>query len=162
MTTATKYRLTFGAVALAIAALDQTSKYIIRAQPATGWPWPGFLSLTHHQNHGLIANTPVPRILILGVTLAVMIVLIQRIFLAEKIGTSERLALTVILGGALGNFADRLFQGYVFDWILIFNTSIINIADIAITSGIVGYAIIIWRKKNDRQSEQGLDRKAKL
>ncbi|MBI5654295.1 signal peptidase II [Candidatus Uhrbacteria bacterium] len=143
----TKQRLALSALAAAIATVDQISKYAIRAQPAPSWPWPGFLELTHHQNFGLIANTPVPRILILIVTLAVMIALVQRIFLAEKLGINERLALTIILGGALGNFVDRLLQGYVFDWILIFNTSIINIADIAITLGIVGYALIIWRKK---------------
>jgi signal peptidase II len=64
----------------------------------------------------------------------------------------EGLALGFILGGALGNLWDRLFQGYVTDFILLYYKDYppfptFNIADSAITIGCVLFAIDMFRKK---------------
>jgi signal peptidase II len=53
-----------------------------------------------------------------------------------------RLALPLVLGGAIGNLVDRLRLGYVVDFILMhwkdkFYWPTYNVADIAITVGIV-------------------------
>jgi len=55
------------------------------------------------------------------------------------------LALCLILAGAIGNLWDRFAWGYVFDWILIGGTSIVNIADICIAVGILWYLFEMWR-----------------
>lgn len=96
------------------------------------------LQTTSHQNFGLIANLPVPLLVIVLVTGAVVLVI------AWAIGRSivqmkmvRALTFALILGGALGNLYDRLTYGFVFDWILLFNWSIINLADIAIGAGII-------------------------
>lgn len=56
-----------------------------------------------------------------------------------------RLSLALILGGALGNFADRWMRGYVIDFIewTIFGMRwpTFNVADVAISLGIVG---MVW------------------
>jgi lipoprotein signal peptidase len=49
------------------------------------------------------------------------------------------------LGGALGNIYDRMVYGYVFDWILLFESSIVNVADMAVIVGVVWYAIM-WQQ----------------
>jgi signal peptidase II len=69
------------------------------------------------------------------------------------------LGLALILGGAIGNVIDRLVQGYVVDFILVYygdwSWPAFNVADSAIT---VGVALIIFdslfleRKRNARQS----------
>ncbi|MBR4177763.1 MAG: signal peptidase II [Bacilli bacterium] len=62
----------------------------------------------------------------------------------------------MIIGGALGNLIDRIFRGYVVDFIsfTIFNKemAIFNIADILITIGIVLYVIDLIGDKNERSN----------
>jgi len=100
---------------------------------------PNILSFTTHENRGLLANFPVPIFLIIAVTSIASIIL--GYLLIKETTNSERflklIALSLLLGGALGNLIDRIRFGYVFDWILLFNRSIINIADIAVTLGII-------------------------
>lgn len=59
------------------------------------------------------------------------------------------IAIPLIIGGALGNLIDRIFRGYVVDFIsfIIFNKemAIFNIADIFIFIGVVLYIIILLK-----------------
>ena len=57
-----------------------------------------------------------------------------------------RVALGLQLGGALGNFIDRLRQGHVTDFIDTGPWYIWNLADLAITSGVVLFAFAYWRE----------------
>ncbi len=99
---------------------------------------PNLLALTVHQNHGLLANAPVPYTAILVLTgvisLGVLILLIRSL---RHDQTRDAIAWACILAGALGNLTDRIAWGFVFDWILLFNRSVINVADIAIGLGIL-------------------------
>jgi signal peptidase II len=67
---------------------------------------------------------------------------------------NEYIALSFILAGALGNLYDRLFLGYVIDFIEIhygnFYWPIFNIADISISIGVILllYTTFINRKKS--------------
>ena len=51
----------------------------------------------------------------------------------------------IILGGAAGNLIDRIVQGYVIDFISFWSYSIFNVADIAITLGVL-LAILFYGK----------------
>ena len=75
-----------------------------------------------------------------GVSGVASIVMIYWINFAKDEKVIEKLSLMIILGGALGNFYDRLVLGYVIDFL--FHWSGIhfpafNIADMAITIGAV-------------------------
>lgn len=97
---------------------------------------PHLFGLTRHENHGIIANIPIPIPVIIAVSIGVLLVLFFTIKSLEKQGPlGNTIALSLICGGALGNLFDRIMYGHVFDWILLFNTSIVNIADITITLG---------------------------
>ena len=48
---------------------------------------------------------------------------------------SVRVALGLIVGGALGNLVDRLARGYVVDFIQIHGWPVFNVADIAVCAG---------------------------
>tara|TARA_B110000914_G_scaffold114067_1_gene99760 strand:+ start:574 stop:801 length:228 start_codon:yes stop_codon:yes gene_type:complete len=67
---------------------------------------------------------------------------------------NEYIALSFILAGALGNLYDRIFLGYVIDFIEIhygnFYWPIFNIADISISIGVILllYTTFINRKKS--------------
>jgi signal peptidase II len=62
----------------------------------------------------------------------------------------EALGLSFILGGALGNLWDRLQQGYVIDFILLYYKEwewpAFNIADSAIFIGVILFIITLFRK----------------
>jgi signal peptidase II len=86
------------------------------------------------------------------VALVVVIVFVTR---AKTAGTRlGRIALGLIVGGALGNIADRLFRddawlrGAVVDFIDVQWWPIFNVADIGVTVGGVLFAISAYR--NDR------------
>jgi signal peptidase II len=57
----------------------------------------------------------------------------------------ERVALGLLLGGALGNAIDRLIRGHVVDFIYVHHWPVFNVADIAITVG-VGLLLLFGRK----------------
>ena len=51
----------------------------------------------------------------------------------------------LIVGGAAGNLIDRLIQGFVVDFIDFYFWPAFNIADMAISIGIVGLLIYLYR-----------------
>ena len=64
------------------------------------------------------------------------------------------MGLTLILGGAIGNLVDRLFLGYVVDFLSlhiddIFYWPAFKIADSAITLGVILLIYDALKKKND-------------
>jgi signal peptidase II len=94
------------------------------------------LTTVQHRNHGLIFNVPAPIWLILGVSAIVFILVL--VFFYRKIAQWPiALALGLLLGGALGNGYDRIVFGFVRDWILLFERSAFNIADMAIAAGLI-------------------------
>src|SRR3989338_5237140 len=60
------------------------------------------------------------------------------------------LSLVLILSGALGNFIDRLFFGYVIDFLDFRICPVFNVADSAITIGaiLLGWSILISKAKS--------------
>ncbi len=140
-------------VAAAIVVLDRLTKLWAAAlTPSDHVLIPRLLALTHHQNHGLIANLPVPLFLIIAITSAVLLVVLYlctRTILRQNL--IESIAFACIVGGAIGNLWDRLAFGYVFDWLMFFNRSIMNAADIAIGLGILVLFFAMRPKKIDEQ-----------
>ncbi len=135
----------------AIVVLDRMTKLWAMARiPGDTQIIPGIVAITHHQNFGLIANLPVPREIILFVTSVVLLIvtyLCIRTLLQHKL--VESIAFACVIGGAIGNLWDRYSFGYVFDWLLFFHRSILNIADIAIGAGIVLLLILMRRNEVD-------------
>jgi len=100
----------------------------------------GVIDLVHHENYGIVANAPLPMPIILAITLVVIVLVVAGIWRAMKRrDLRATLALAIIFGGALGNLYDRLTHGFVFDWMLLFGRSAINVADIAIVIGAILY-----------------------
>lgn len=64
---------------------------------------------------------------------------------------TEAIGLSLILGGALGNALDRILQGYVVDFIVLYYQDwqfpAFNIADIAINLGVILVVLSILNKK---------------
>jgi signal peptidase II len=62
-----------------------------------------------------------------------------------------RLALGLYLGGALGNLIDRLAQGYVTDFISIGYFAVFNVADAAVSLGVVTLLLGAWQHERSKK-----------
>jgi signal peptidase II len=137
------------ATALAIFIVDQLTKWIVSvplALQARGQIeiLPIF-NLTWVENNGislglLNATTPTGRWMLVAMTGAIAIAVAWWITREEKRG--DQLALSLVLGGALGNIVDRVRHGYVVDFAdLHFGAFrpflVFNVADAAISIGVV-------------------------
>ena len=123
-------------------------------------------SLTYVENRGislgmLHADTDTGRWLLVAMTAAIAVGVAYWIRREEQPG--ERVALGMVLGGALGNIVDRTRLGYVVDFLdLHFGTFrpfyVFNVADAAISIGVVILllrAFFASRTKNSESRSHG-------
>tara|TARA_B100000029_G_C17578442_1_gene958872 strand:- start:2090 stop:2560 length:471 start_codon:yes stop_codon:yes gene_type:complete len=90
------------------------------------------------------------------VTVIIFVVNLGLIYFLLKSRSGYAYLLSIILGGSLGNFFDRIYYHAVPDFIDLhvgnFHWFIFNVADIFITIGIVGLVIAELLKKNEISS----------
>lgn len=131
---------------LGIAALDQIAKALVVAYMTMGQSAPVLgpaMSLTRTSNTGAFRSlgSSHPQVLmVIGVVLAVAVV----IWGWRSAATHPEMVapLTLILGGALGNLIDRVARGEVVDFLDFHIWPVFNVADIALTLGVIFAA---WR-----------------
>ena len=60
----------------------------------------------------------------------------------------RRLALVLVLAGAIGNYVDRIVRGYVVDFVHVHHWPVFNVADIYITAGfgILALGFFVYRR----------------
>lgn len=84
-----------------------------------------------------------------------ILILIYLLYVIRKVKDTKLNALSygILIGGLLGNLFDRLFFGYVRDFlsfkIFNYNFAIFNIADVGIVIGVVLLLILGFKKEND-------------
>ena len=138
-------------IVASIVALDQVSKSWVRANLPQIELLPGFLDFIYVENYGssfgLFANQS-----FLLITFSIVTILIILLFLRYLSPASILSVVSVglILGGAVGNLIDRIRFGYVTDFIdihlqEIFHWFTFNIADAAITVGIITLIYSLYR-----------------
>ena len=95
------------------------------------------LSLERTSNSGIAFGLAghVPSLLLILVAAAIVVVLLLLGTQMKWRGSS--IAIGLILGGALGNLLDRIFRGSVVDFIDLPHWPTFNLADVAITVGVV-------------------------
>lgn len=137
-------------IALFVILLDQVTKWVIVRYMELGDSIEiisGFLYITSHRNRGAawgILQGQMWFFYIVTVIVVVMLVLyIQRLKPHQRL---FGIALSLMLGGAIGNFIDRIFRKEVVDfidtYIFTYNFPIFNIADSALVIG-VGFIFIL-------------------
>ena len=113
--------------------------------------FPGVIDILLHTNEGVVSNIPIPLAIVLPLT--VLILIGCAYWLWKSWHTNHRLAisLVVLIGGAIGNFADRLINSFTTDYLLLFSRSVINLADVLIVIGVIG---ILLTTKNSSPSKE--------
>ena len=142
----------------AIAAADLSTKWLAREElplyaqvPVVG----EYLRLTHIYNPGAAFGIGVgehSRIVFLALTLVALAGMTWMFWTTARTDRVRLLALISIIGGALGNFANRiLLSSGVVDWIDVgvgtVRWPVFNLADVAITIGAVLLALSLWREE---------------
>lgn len=137
-----------GAVALAVLVADQVSKSLVENGLAVGEHGFSFgpLTIGHAQNDGVAFGLAAGGgALLVALTVAALIAL-GWWFARHQSMRGAWIATGLIAGGAVGNMADRIANGVVTDFIDIGSWPPFNIADVAITSGVVLLVLLIARE----------------
>lgn len=138
-------------IVFAILSLDQLSKFIITRYLSQNQTIPlikGVFHLTLIHNRGAafgILRNQVPLFIFTSILAIILIYLSLK---KNKHRKAYSIALSLILAGALGNLIDRLFFGYVIDFLDFRIWPVFNIADSAITIAAVLLGWEILFKKN--------------
>ena len=108
---------------------------------------PNVLSLTYVQIIGAAFGLMMSQIFLIGVDLMIIIV-VAKLLASKKYNFEKnaKLGMTLIIAGGIGNLIDRVFRGYVVDYIDIselFNYPVFNFADICIVVGVILVMAII-------------------
>ncbi|MDC2864789.1 signal peptidase II [Bacillus sp. BP-3] len=135
-------------IALFVIAIDQVSKWIIVKEMELGESIPiidNVLYITSHRNRGAAWGILENKMWFFYVITVIFVIFI--LFYMKKYAKTDKLlgiSLGLILGGAIGNFIDRVVRKEVVDfihtYIFSYNFPVFNVADSALC---VGVALII-------------------
>ena len=116
-----------------------------------------FLYITYVKNTGVAWSLfDSNYILVLIVSFIVIMGIILYVYKEKTEVFLLKLSYSFILGGAIGNFVNRLVYGHVIDFIDIkifgYNYPIFNFADTFIVIGVIMLAVYTWRCSNGNRS----------
>jgi signal peptidase II len=146
------------ALILAVIALDQWTKSLVRAHLQMPRVYAGgLLTLVYTQNEGaflsLGANlSSTARTLIFTFAVGIAVAVALWILIKQRVHGVDAVAVALIAAGGIGNLIDRLmFHGRVTDFIYLaagpVHTGVFNVADMAITSGVIWLVISSFAPK---------------
>jgi signal peptidase II len=135
-------------VALAVVAIDQLTKHLVRTGIAPGGHRhvaPG-INLVHVSNTGVAFSALSGSGWLVPVFIAVAIVALIVWFARHATRPLAWLAVGLLLGGAVGNAVDRIAHGAVTDFVKLPHWPAFNVADTAITFGVLVLVFVLERR----------------
>ena len=135
----------FAALATSIIAIDQISKALVRINIELGSYISvigDFFGLTYYHNSGAAFGIFQNGTVILAIISAVFAIGCLLLFFKPNIipqlnNTQGNIGLTLLFCGSVGNLIDRIFLGFVTDWIKLGPIPNFNIADSCVTIGVI-------------------------
>ncbi len=150
---------------LLLFALDQLSKFLVCEfiQPVHTIPlWKHVFHLTYLENRGAAFGILQNKFIFFYIiTILVLLAILVYIIKKRPQNRCLNISLMLLSGGALGNFVDRLFRGYVVDFLdfRLINFPVFNLADCFVVCGaflLAAYIIFVEGKSN----QEGKKKKA--
>lgn len=141
--------------AVAVIAVDQWTKWLAFKQIQPGESIDVFpaVSLGHTENDGIafgvFAGKPWIVFSLMGVALATLV----WFYVRHRNRPGLWLATGLLLGGAIGNAIDRVSLGYVRDFIELPHFPSFNVADMAITFGVVVLVLTVEQNQGQETDE---------
>jgi signal peptidase II len=156
--------VSYGLVAILAVVLDQAIKFFVETTMAMHEPIPvlPFLALYRTHNTG-IAFSMMSDFGSVGLAVVTLAVTFFVLWIAAKTDPAQKLArlgFALIIGGAIGNLIDRVWLGYVVDYVLFhlpsWSFAVFNLADVFISVGaslvILDEVIVWWRGRAQRRN----------
>ncbi len=147
-------------LAVALVALDQVTKAIVAGQVTLYESVPvirGFFNITRIHNKGAIfgtfsqTNNTLVFALLTAASLAALALVVYYFVKTPASDKLMKIALTLIMAGALGNQFDRLVRGHVIDFLDFYiggaHWPFFNAADSCITIGASLMLVVLFRRK---------------
>ncbi len=135
------------AVTAGVLVLDQVTKAIVRSSIPRGGREEvlPFLDLVHTRNTGVAFGALAGGGAIVTVVIALTLIALLAYFATHLHRSWAWLPTGMLLGGALGNIVDRIRDGAVTDFVKFPHFPAFNVADSAITVGVVVLLIVLER-----------------
>lgn len=151
MATKIKPILKYWLLAILLVGIDQWVKHWTTANLVLGQTksiLKNILSITYLQNDGAAWSILTGQRWLFVLIAIIAIILITVLMVRFKTQWKYLLGLALVLAGTVGNLIDRIMNGYVVDMFQLdfVNFPIFNCADLFLTIGIVGLAILIIRE----------------
>ena len=150
-------------IAAAIIALDQWTKWLVRTNIPPGQSWlpdsllwlSPYARIVHWYNRGAAFGIFQEGSMIF--TVLAFIVSAAIIYYYPQVSKTDwplRLAMSMQLGGAIGNLIDRLTIGHVTDFISVGTFPVFNIADSSISVGCVVLLLGVWWQERTAKKQK--------
>ena len=142
-------------VMVAVIALDQGTKAVVRANVAIGdrdGVFPG-VEIVHVRNEGVAFSRFSGGGTVVAVIVGAALLALLAYFITHLDKPLVWLPTGMLLGGALGNVIDRVRDGAVTDFIKLPGWPAFNVADIAITFGVLVLLYVTERPRHAAASD---------
>lgn len=150
-------------IAALIVALDQWTKWLVRVNIPDGGVWlpeslewlSPYARIVHWHNTGAAFGMFQDASMVF--TVLAFIVIAAIIYYYPHVENSDwslRLAMSMQLGGAIGNLIDRLTLGRVTDFISIGTFPVFNVADASISIGAAVLLLGVWLMERSEKKEK--------
>lgn len=154
----------YAAVVILAVAFDQCIKYLVETELAMHVQVDvlPFLALFRTHNTGIAFSmfSDLSGVALIVLTLGVVGVVTWIALRTDEDHRLARLGFALIVGGALGNLIDRVWHGYVIDYILFhlptWSFAIFNLADAFISVGaalVILQEFIVWRRSRGSSAQ---------
>jgi len=145
----------------AIIYIDQWTKNLVRINLEIGEVWSPWYWLIPYARIVHWKNTGAAFGMLQGFggvfTILAILVSLAIIYYFPRVPRQDwylRLAMTLQLGGAVGNLIDRILHGHVTDFISIGSFPVFNVADSSISIGVAVLLLGVWIKERQEKISQ--------
>lgn len=137
--------------AVFVVIFDQWTKWLAfnRLSPGEQVEVLPFLSFGQTRNNGIAFGVFAGRPALVFSLMAIALIVLVAFYVRHRHRAGLWLATGLLLGGAIGNAIDRISLGYVRDFIELPHFPSFNIADIAITCGVIVLVLTVDQVKPD-------------
>lgn len=150
--------ITLVMVALLV-GLDQLTKFLVltSVKPVGAVPFiDGIIQFRYVENTGAAFSILSEKTWLLSIITGVMILIgLLYLFLGKSDSKLQYISIVLVISGGIGNLVDRVFRGFVVDFIeyLFMEYAVFNFADILVTIGAVLLVISVLFVKDKEQGE---------
>lgn len=150
-------------IAAVLVALDQWTKWLVRTNMPAGQSWmpeslqwlSPYARIVHWYNRGAAFGMFQEGGMVFTVLAFIVVAAIIYYYpQVSRVDWPLRLAMSMQLGGAIGNLIDRLTIGHVTDFISVGTFPVFNIADASISVGCVVLLLGVWWQERAAKKEK--------